>query len=116
MKFLVTAIFFFLYWFAPVQVSAKVVFANKVATFIKAKTPVKETIKCAAASNGSEIINITSQTNVRVHSHYAISKYFNNDQLSVEKVIYQKLNLIDCDGFYCKPIGLILIFPEHYFF
>ena len=117
MRFLVTFLFVILYAAAPLQTSAKVVFANKNSVSIAHKTPSKESLHYSFSNSGEPLfLSQIQRRNVAQCNDQSFNKHLSYDQQMRTEMIFVKNHFLVAPLLYCKPIRLVLIFPEHFFF
>lgn len=117
MKFFISIMLFLFYCITPFQSNAGVFSGNKIENSIEKKTPVAETQNVSFLQPGADLLHLNQQRSSNVHFNYpAINKHFNNGDFFYQNLVYNRNNFLIPPFLYCKSIGLILIFPEHYFF
>jgi hypothetical protein len=117
MRFLITFLFVILCATAPLQTSAKVVFANKNAASIFHKVPSKETIDYSFSNSaGPLFLSQVQRRNVAQYNDQTFNKHLSYHQQMRPEMIFVKNHFLVASLLYCKPIRLLLIFPDHFFF
>lgn len=117
MRFLITFLFVILYAAAPLKTSAKVVFANKKTASLVHKAPSKESLYESFSTSGESLFLSQSQKrNVAQFNDQSLNNHLSRNQQMTMEMIFVKNHFLVAPLFYCKPIRLILIFPEHFFF
>jgi hypothetical protein len=117
MRFLIPFLFVILYVAAPLQTSAKVVFANKNATSIVHNKPSKESLHYSVSNLGEPLFLSQSQRrNVAQCNDQSFNENFSYDQQMRTEMIFVKNHFLVAPLLYYKAIRLVLIFPEHFFF
>jgi hypothetical protein len=115
MKFLAPILISFCFIIASFVSNAGVFYGEKTNNYIGDELPVAENTEYGYQQPIADLLYLQLQRNSRVYFNYAGIMASGNNLLAGKKSWSPSQFLIP-EFLYCKSIGLILIFPEHYFF
>jgi hypothetical protein len=115
MKFLAPLLISFCFIIASFASNAGEMYGEKTNNYIGDELPVAENTEYGYQQPIADLLYLQQQRNSKTYFNYVGIMDTGNDLLAGKKSWSSSPFLIP-KSLYCKSIGLILIFPKHYFF